>query len=134
MLCRYGQGEKQASVYLRVHMSPQVSLGRLPSKIGSKCPIDYCGVALTGEVGFPPDSFYPSWRYVPGRAGKLLSRFLHLLPCTPPAEHCSQFWPSGRQCLDKLGAQSCDRGTCVSLMDRRERQSRNRLMDALDLF
>lgn len=133
MLCRYGQGEKQASGYLRVHMSTQVSLGRLPSKIGGKCPIDYCGVALTGEVGFPPDSLDPSWRDVPGRAGKLLGRFLHLFPCTPPAEHFSQFWPSGRQCLDKLGAQSCDRGTCVSLLDRRERQSRNLLMDALDL-
>jgi hypothetical protein len=57
-----------------------VPLGRLPSKIGSKRPIDHGGVALTGEVGFPPDSLYPSWRYVPGRAGKLLGRFLHLFP------------------------------------------------------
>jgi hypothetical protein len=105
----YGPGEKQIAVHLRVPTSTQISLGRLPSKIGGKCPVDYCGVALTGEVGFPPNSLDPAWRYVPGRAGKLLGRFLHLLPCTPPAEHCSQFWPSGHKCLDKLGAQSCDR-------------------------
>jgi hypothetical protein len=117
--------------------SPKITLGGggLSPKIGSKCPVDDCGIALPGYVSLTFNSFNPLRRNVVCNPFELLKGLLQvLLPSTPPIQHVLQFWPGGCKCFGKLWAQFPHRWTLVALLYPCERKCRDTRVDLSAIF
>ena len=115
--------------------SPKITLGGLSPKIGSKCPVDDCGIALPGYVSLAFHSFNPLRRNVVCNPCELLNGLLQvLLPSTPPIKHELKFWPGGCECFGTLWVQFSHRWTLVALVYPWERKCRYPLVDLSDIF